>query len=329
MSLKSKFATQFNPKIRDRGLAYFRGGAVTILEHSDSHVLAKVEGMLDYFVDITLTLNSLEVACTCPYFSDGEDCKHIWATMLAADSKNYLSKVDLHGPLRLVYDDDALEALQHRGENDNPTPEPKPLWQQQLAVITNSIKNVRPPERNPWPDNREIYYIVDPQTSRTSGMLNIEIGFRERNKKSEWGKIKKARIKQNQLGKLSDPADREILSLLLGGKDPYWSTYSYDGFDLPNPFVLSNTLQPLLLARMCATGRCMFRPEAKDAELKQLEWDDATTWQFWLVIKRIGDEYSLNPFLRNGSDEIEFSAAPLTTEAVVIGPTFKIARFTP
>ena len=329
MSLKSKFATQFNPKIRDRGLAYFRGGAVTILEHSDSHVLAKVEGMLDYFVDITLTLNSLEVACTCPYFSDGEDCKHIWATMLAADSKNYLSEVDLHGPLRLVYDDDALEALQQLGENDKPTPEPKPLWQQQLAVITNSIKNVRPPERNPWPDNREIYYIVDPQTSRTSGMLNIEIGFRERNKKSEWGKIKKARIKQNQLGKLSDPADREILSLLLGGKDPYWSTYSYDGFDLPNPFVLSNTLQPLLLARMCATGRCMFRPEAKDAELKQLEWDDATTWQFWLVIKRIGDEYSLNPFLRNGSDEIEFSAAPLTTEAVVIGPTFKIARFTP
>ena len=72
----------------------------------------------------------------------------------------------------------------------------------------------------------------------------------------------------------------------------------------------------------------MFRPEAKDAELKQLEWDEATTWEFWLVVKRTDDEYALNPVLRNGSDEIEFSAAPMTTDAVVIGPDFRIARFT-
>src|SRR5215204_3867305 len=327
MSLKSRFAPQFNPKIRDRGLAYFRGGAVKILGHSDDHLLAQVEGKLGYFVQLTLTLNSLNVACTCPYFTDGEDCKHIWATILTADSKNYLSEVDLHGPLRLVYDDEALKELQLLEEGE-PAPEPQPLWQQKLAVIKNSINNALPPERNPWPDNREIYYIVDPQGSRTSGLLNVEIAFRERNKKGEWGKIKRARIKQHQLGELSDPADREILSLLTGGKDPYWSTYSYGGFDLPNPFVLSNTLQPLLLIRMCATGRCMLRPAAKDAELKQLEWDDSTTWQFWLVVKRIADQYALNPVLRNGFDEIEFFAAPLTTEAVVIGPDFKIARFT-
>src|SRR5215208_352739 len=325
MSLKSRFAPQFNPKIRDRGLAYFRGGAVKILGHSDDHLLAQVEGNLDYFVQLTLTLNSLNVACTCPYFADGEDCKHIWATILTADSKNYLSEVDLHGPLRLVYDDEALKELQLLEEGE-PAPEPQPLWQQKLAVIKNSINNALPPERNPWPDNREIYYIVDPQGSRTSGLLNVEIAFRERNKKGEWGKIKKARIQQNQLGELSDPADREILSLLIGGKDPYWSAYSYGGLDLPNPFILSNTLQPLLLPRICATGRCMLRPEAKDAELKPLEWDDTTTWQFGLVVKRIGDEYALNPVLRNGSGEIEFSAAPLATEAVVIGPDFKIAR---
>src|SRR5215207_791055 len=210
MSLKSRFASQFNPRIRDRGLAYFRAGAVKILEHSDFYVLAQVEGNLDYSVQLSLTLNSLDVACTCPYFADGEDCKHIWATMLAADSKNYLSEVNLHGPLKLVYDDEAVEALQLL----EPASATKPLWQQQLAVITNSINNARPADRNPWPDNREIYYIVDAQTSRVSGLLNIEIAFRERNKKGEWGKIKKARIQQDQIGQLSDPSDREILSLL-------------------------------------------------------------------------------------------------------------------
>src|SRR6185503_17814753 len=149
MSLKSRFAPQFNPKIRDRGLAYFRGGAVTILEHSDSHLLARVKGTHDYFVELRLTLYSLDVACTCPYFSDGEDCKHIWATMLAADSKNYLSDVDSHGPLRLLYDEVALEALQLL-EEDEPAPEPQALWQRQLTVITNSINSALLPQRNPW-----------------------------------------------------------------------------------------------------------------------------------------------------------------------------------
>src|SRR5215210_5812506 len=139
MSLKSRFAPQFNPKIRDRGLAYFRSGAVKILNHSKSYVMAQVEGTLDYFVELRLKLNSLDVACTCPYFADGEDCKHVWATMLAADSKNYLSEVNLHGPLKLVYDDEALEELQLI-EEDEPPPAPQPLWKQQLAVITDSIK---------------------------------------------------------------------------------------------------------------------------------------------------------------------------------------------
>ncbi len=324
MSLKSRLAPQFNPRIRDRGLAYFRSGAVEILEHSDFHVVAQVKGTLKYFVQLKLSLNSLDVACTCPYFEDGEDCKHIWATMLAADSKNYLSEIDAYGPLKLVYDDEAAESLELVEEHER-APAHQSLWQQQLAVITNSINSARP-ERNTWPNDREIYYIVDPQASRVSGLLNVEIAFRERNKKGEWGKIKKARIRQNQLGELSDPSDREILSLLLGGKDAYWSSYSYGSFDMPNPLVLSDMLQPLLLARMCATGRCMLRPEGKDAELKQLEWDDVTGWQFWLVVRRINDEYTLNPVLRNGSDEIEFSAALLTTEAVVVGPDFRIAR---
>jgi len=328
MSLKSRFAPQFNPKIRDRGFAYFRGGAVTILEHSESHVRAQVDGTIEYFVELSLALNSLDVACTCPYFYDGEDCKHIWATMLAADSKNYLSEVDRRGPLRLVYDHEALEELELL-EEDEPVSEPEPLWQRQFTVITNSINNTLTPQRNVWPDNREIYYIVDPQVSRTSGLLAVEIAFREPNKKGEWGKIKRARIQQNQIGQLSDPSDREILSLLLGGKEAYWSSYGYASVDIPNPFVLANTLQPLLLARMCATGRCRFRPEAKDAELKQLEWDESTTWQFWLAIRRTGDEYALIPLLRNGLDQIEFFAAPLITEAVVVGPDFRVAPFNP
>src|SRR5688572_4696543 len=94
MSFKAKFSDQFKPKIRDRGHAYFRSNAVEILEHSDSHVQALVQGTDDYRVRLTRNPGSLAVACTCPYFEERENCKHIWATMLAADSAQYLTKID-------------------------------------------------------------------------------------------------------------------------------------------------------------------------------------------------------------------------------------------
>src|SRR3954452_8234163 len=78
---------------------------------------------------------------------------------------------------------------------------------------------------------------------------------------------------------------------------------------------------------MAATGRLVFRPAEKNAELKRVTWDDSTVWQFWLVIKRIGDDYALLPLLRSGSEEMHFDAATLTTEATVIGPDFRAARF--
>src|ERR1700752_230473 len=327
MSLKSRFSHEFNPRIRDRGIGYFRSGAVEILENSDFHLEARITGTINYLVRLPLRSHSLGVACTCPYFQEGEDCKHIWATMLAADSHNYLSNVDLRGPLRMDYDEAALGELLLTQADKKQELEPQPAWKQRLSLVTNTVKNARLPDRVNWPGNREIFYIVDPQSSRSSGLLNVEIAFRERNKKGEWGKIKKARIQQNQLGKIPDPEDRQLLSILSGAKEAYWSSYSYGGFELANPFALSNTLQPFLLPMLCATGRCLFRPEENKDDLKNIEWDDARVWQFWLVIERVGEEYVLKPVLRSDGVEHEFAAAPMTTDAILIGPDYRAARF--
>ena len=104
MSLKGRLSQEFAGKIRDRGFAYFRTNAVEILEHSDSHVDALVKGGEVYLVRLTLGRVSLDVACTCPYFEGGEECKHIWATMLEADSRQYLKDADRVRPLSLVPD---------------------------------------------------------------------------------------------------------------------------------------------------------------------------------------------------------------------------------
>jgi SNF2 family DNA or RNA helicase len=327
MSLKGRFAHEFRPQIRDRGVAYFRSNSVEILDHSDFHVNARVKGSVDYLVRLAIGLNSLEVACTCPYFDGGEECKHVWATMLAADNFNYLSHIERLGPVKLVYDEDAVETLRTSSSKSEPTAvmEPQPLWQQQLSLIADTVKTARPPVRDKWPDGREIFYIIDPRTSQNKTQLTIEIGIRERNKKGDWGKIKSARIQQHQISRIPDAADRQILSILAGGRDSYW--VSYGGFDLPNRFVLSNPLQHVVLPMMCATGRCVFRPEEKNANFKNIEWDDLTTWQFWVVVQRVADEYELRPVLRSAASELEFGAAAMTTDAVVIGPDYRAARF--
>ena len=49
-----------NSCIRDRGFAYFRTGAVEILEHTESHIDARVKGSQVYLVRLTLGRASLQ-----------------------------------------------------------------------------------------------------------------------------------------------------------------------------------------------------------------------------------------------------------------------------
>jgi superfamily II DNA or RNA helicase len=324
MSLKGKFANEFNPKIRDRGVAYFRSNAVTIFNHTDSKVEARVKGKSDYLVSLTLQGTSFSVACTCPYFDGGEECKHIWATMLAADAYNYLAAVDRQWPLRLVYDDGAAVELQQLSlakETEASKPRQAP-WQQQLTTITNVVKSQRASVRSPWPEGRQLYYILEP--NRTSHQLSVEIAFRELKRDGEWGKVKPARMEMNQLAKLPDPTDRRLLSILSGSREGYWSSFSSE---LPSRFIVSTALQPFLVSTMCATGRCVLRPSERKGTFEKVEWDDSTVWQFVLVVAKDDEGYALKPFLRNGDVEIDYAKVLVATEAIVVGPDYRAARF--
>ena len=116
MSLKGRLSQEFAGKIRDRGFAYFRTNAVEIFEQSQSQLDARVKGGKVYLVRLKLGRASLNVACTCAYFEKGEKCKHIWATMLAADSRQYLKDVSLVTRLRLVLDYEAAAELREDAE---------------------------------------------------------------------------------------------------------------------------------------------------------------------------------------------------------------------
>jgi superfamily II DNA or RNA helicase len=363
MSLKGRLSQEFAGKIRDRGFAYFRTGAVEILDHSDSHINARVKGSKIYLVRLTLGRGSLNVACTCAYFEKGEECKHVWATMLAADSRQYLKEADLVTPLNFVLDYVAVAELrkvadlQHSlannghdakadrfrstapsqinnqaavGEVKTP-PAPEPSWRRQLSLITNTVRATPLTELGDWSSGRELLYRIDPDLSRISGKLSVEIGYRERTMKGEWGKMKSRRIPTSALSTLKDPADQQILAMLSGARDAYWPgyEYSYADYSISNRFALSTPLQHLVVPLMCATGRCVWRSADKNAELQVIRWDDEGAWQFSLALQldEATQEYVLRGVLRRAAEEMAAASAILTTEGIVIGPDLRAARF--
>src|SRR6266542_6633709 len=123
MSLAIQLSHEFTRKVRNKGAGYYRNGAVEIVSHTDSQVDAIVSGTEDYLVRLTLGRVALNVACTCPYFDGGDTCKHLWATMLKADDRLYLSDAKLRPKLKLNFDYEALDDLRDIEELELPQDE--------------------------------------------------------------------------------------------------------------------------------------------------------------------------------------------------------------
>src|SRR4051812_49325230 len=103
MSLSDALSSHVTPTIRARGRDYFRSGAVTLETVSPTAVAATVEGSELYEVDLALDGRTVFASCTCPYIDEfGDVCKHIWATVLAAESRGFAASAASAGRLRLV-----------------------------------------------------------------------------------------------------------------------------------------------------------------------------------------------------------------------------------
>src|SRR6478735_1235044 len=102
MGIAQKVARDFSEAVRSRGQSYFSRGRVSLMTAKANEVVAKVRGTTKYRVRARLRGSKLLASCTCPYFSpQGEPCKHLWATLLLADSRGFLQS-DPSIPIRLI-----------------------------------------------------------------------------------------------------------------------------------------------------------------------------------------------------------------------------------
>lgn len=328
--LSSRLAFLLPPSTRGRGLDYYRRGAVRILHGSPVSLAAVVRGSREYEVELLWQAPDLSVYCNCPFFDTDGPCKHLWAAVLAAESKGYLSDVE---PAR---DASELAAEEEFWEDpDEPLlfpisanrprvaapPARPPVWKVQIEGIAGSRTGVGG-NRLAWPEKRQLLYAVDPGASRTAGQLVISLFTRDRKKDGSYGRIQPASVQRGQVNLLPLEEDRAILSAIGGGSEH--SVFSaYPGYlnRIPSCSVIPYPLAETLVPRMAMTGRFFLSTSAISETLVPLIWDEGGPWRFALRLQEGGASsrsgkpgWQVTGVLRRGEETMEASAADLVTQ---------------
>ncbi|WP_227254454.1 SWIM zinc finger family protein [Frigoriglobus tundricola] len=269
MNLTARLSSQVPATVRDRGQEDYRSGSVFLDEINSRQVLATVEGTETCEVDLNLDGRTIYAYCTCPTVSNhGTLCRHIWATVLAADTRKFANGVS--GPLRLVLedtgdvDDDYVDPSPFRFPVAPPTAPPARSpsndWKNQLAALSREVQPPAPVTDPRRTAERQLLYVADAPASDIAKKLVLEVNIQERKKNGEWGKPKAQSLSPAQIEALTDPADRQLLSLLGGAErgDNYgyynnYSSYGY-GYGVLR-YRLAGLLLDSVLPLLAASGR--------------------------------------------------------------------------
>jgi superfamily II DNA or RNA helicase len=296
-SLAAAFAPSVPTMLRKRGTGYWRTGLVTLTSCSDDKVEAVVSGTQDYQVVLRREESLVRASCDCPYATDRDEvCKHIWATILAADEQGGLRGSGNGLPVHLITDS--------LFEDEDPSPKapprapvPKvPGWREILAPLAHAA-----PLQAAHED--EILYVIDPAASLQRRGLTLDILTFRRKQDGSWGALHPLRITRGLAAQRRDPVDRAILSLLFGAMqgDPWASWYSIQHQELPQRLWIENDAAQEVARRLCATGRCHLRGTDRQIIEQPVIWHDGPPWELWLSVREHGDGgCEMVPELRHG-----------------------------
>jgi len=326
MKLASVLSGHFDDDVRARGASYYRLGAVRIKRGNATAVAAGVRGSRVYDVDISWDGHSLALFCDCPYYDDVGACKHIWATILAADAQNYFTAISRISPRDISFDEIADHDFDPGPLSDyppfaRPAPFSKPALQPELPAWRMRLNEIVPAGSliaTAWPAQRELLYVVDVSASHTRGSLILDLKTREPKLKGGWKKPANPQITRAAMSALPNPADRRILGLLSGtALNSDWMSYSTyepisDGFRLRHPFAAT------VMPEIARTGRCMLQVKDSGDEWLPLAWDDGEPWRLVLRLQRAeGRKWALAGYLRRGGEEMDLLAPLLIAEGMV------------
>jgi superfamily II DNA or RNA helicase len=317
-------ARDFPIAVRRRGEEYHGQRLVRLEEGSDSKVTASVQGSQHYEVDLDWKPGELSVWCDCPYFESNGPCKHLWAAILMAEARGYLSNAAADPELAMEDGTGLFRDHARERESELP-PAPKPAaWRRQLeeAAMT---ERVRLSSRAPWPAKREILYVVDVPSSRTADKLVLVIETRDRKKDgSSYARAVRAVIRRDVIADLPSRQDREILAVMAGAT--HYSGFSpWEGVEVPAQSKLEHPLATSIVRMAARAGRLFLRAPG-DNEYLPIEWDEGGDWEFALEVRRgAKGVWEAGGVLRRGEERMPVGDALLAVPGGLMFTRSKVA----
>jgi len=336
LNLSRMLAADFSFGSLRRGQSYFWQGRVYIDRGTATEVEARVVGSQAYKVNLVSQNPGVIAAwCDCPYFGSDGPCKHLWATILAAEENGFLSSAAASGQdLRLNCGEYASEEGDWRAGSAIPGRVPPaairlasrpPAWRKQISSILDARAQEAGP-RSAWPAKRQIHYIVEIGSSVEAGCLALALLARERKGDGSWTRGSAPSLKRGQIPQLPVPEDREILAALAGGGHYYGWGQTTASEPLPGTFLVLHPLAQRIMALAGGTGRCYLRDRLEPDLLAPLTWDAGAPWRLEIEMYRSPRAtWVVSGALKRGEERMDLSASSLLVRGGLVFASGRVA----
>jgi superfamily II DNA or RNA helicase len=315
VSLPKRFRQHVPEPIRTFGASDYQSGHVVDISGVNYDIDAIIAAPKRDYVSLQRIERGIAYACTCETYNNYQTvCRHVWATLLAADHGGYLDGWMLDDHDRLYARDlvdlevEPDELLGGPINERRIVTQSKPLarrpdWKTQLAQIRERGSQQPAPQTRVLAVGYELLYVIDMPGTLNGRGLCLELLSRERKKDGQLGKQRNWGIDPDNIDLLPDPADREILTLLHGAAA---QSYGYPGWNSPSyRFHLRTAQLAPVIRPMCETGRCVLR-FGDGADDRPMQWDDGPPWVFHLRIDHRPEDarYVVRGELRRGEEAL-------------------------
>ena len=317
MPIPPEISATFPSDTRDRGQQYYRRGVVRITSVDERGIGATVRGSETYQVQLSQNPKGEFVhECSCPAWGSYGVCKHVWATLLAADSQRLLRF-------------DGLPRTRARGPGAVKPPELS--WKRKLRRIRDRIPPFDPTTADSrFPSDRRIVYVVDlPATRLYQRGLVVDLATQRRAPNGEWGTPKQFSLREDQWTDAPDPADRQIAQMLTGaGSD---ARHIGSGYGVNRRYYLEPPAFGTTLRLMCESGRCRVSLTG-EADPHPLTWDAGPPWELRVDVVPVNGTAPTNGapkpdeihalrmqgWLRRGDERLALTDASILAPGLVI-----------
>ncbi len=324
MTPADRLLAQIPAAVRLRGTSYFASGRVRLYSTHPTEAIATVRGSSLYDVDLELRNGSILASCSCPYRGL---CKHIWATLLAAQLEGFARAAAERGHLTLVFED------HEDGDPHVPPARRKPKrraalpkrdkWKDQLDALRRAVS---PAPLDPYKPvepatDRRVVLIVDLQASEQARKLVIDLNTRERKLNGEWGKPQAKYVTVGHIEQLADPLDRRLVALLVGAERQESYSYGYDSGRGVSRYRVAGPLLDAILHLLVEPGQVFLRRATKPPlPLEELTPDLDPAWVLSIGVTSddAAKQWILAANMRRGDEAIPLSEPALIVPGLVI-----------